>query len=91
MENLKNNLITLDYLKEKKFDNRYGLLTNTLHDVFKKSKNNKNLVGGSKINLEEEKIFLKTHQARMELFVNKYFKDKSDLIKKIKQSDKTLN
>ena len=83
MENLKNNLITLDYLKEKKFDNRYGLLTNTLQDVYKKSKNNKNQIGGSNINLEEEKIFLKTHQARMELFVNKYFIDKSDLIKKL--------
>lgn len=92
MENLKYNLITLNHMKDKKYDKNFKLLTTTLQDVYKTYTNNiaSNMTGGN-IDIRNETDFLNSHTNKLKLFKRKYFSNEElQIINKFKSNDKTI-
>ena len=92
MENLKYNLITLNHMKDKKYDKKFKLLTTTLQDVYKTYTNNiaSNMTGGN-IDIRNETDFLNSHTNKLKLFKRKYFSNEElQIINKFKSNDKTI-
>tara|TARA_Y100000991_G_C21876468_1_gene307526 strand:- start:223 stop:501 length:279 start_codon:yes stop_codon:yes gene_type:complete len=92
MENLKHNLITLNHMKNKKYDKNFKLLTTTLQDVYKSYTNNiaNNMTGGN-IDIKNETDFLNSHTNKLKLFKKKYFSNQElQIINKFKSNDKTI-
>ena len=92
MENLKYNLITLNHMKDKKYDKNFNLLTTTLQDVYKTYTNNiaNNMTGGN-IDIRNETDFLNSHTNKLKLFKRKYFSNEElQIINKFKSNDKTI-